>query len=65
MHTFLSLGPSGNMQGSPTWFDVLANKVDTCRTFKLFPYPHRYIDAANRWGQDIMIKKVWKQTEVH
>ncbi len=35
-HPCISLGPSGNMQGSLKWFDLLTSKVIICCTFKEF-----------------------------
>ncbi len=32
-------------------FNLLTSKVVICRTFKEFPYTHRYITLANSWGK--------------
>ncbi len=50
-HPCISLGPSGNMQGSLKCFDLLTREVVICRNFKEFPYTHRYITLANSWGK--------------
>jgi len=47
----ISLGPSGNLQGSLKCFDLLTGKVLTRRTMKGLPLSDRVLARVNRWGK--------------
>ena len=49
-HSCLSLGPSGNLQGSLKCFDILTGKVATRRTIKVLLMPDRFLKTLNMWG---------------
>ena len=50
-HGCLSLGPSGNLQGSVKYFDLKIGKVVTRPTIKVLPMPNRVLKLANSWGE--------------
>ena len=50
-HSCISLGPSGNLQGSLKCFDLITGKVIVRRTIKVLPIPDRILKLANRWGK--------------
>ena len=50
-HSFLALGPSGNLQGSVKCYDLLTGKVVVRRTIKVLPMPERLLRLANQWGK--------------
>jgi len=52
-HPCVSLGPSGNMQGSLKCFDIKTGKVVTHRTNKVIPMPDDIIiiKTVNGWDQ--------------
>ena len=49
-HPCLSLGPSGNLQGSQIFFDLEIGKVLLRRTITRLPMPERVIKFINDWG---------------
>ena len=50
-HSCISLGPSGNLQGSLKCFDLITGKVIVRRTFRTIPIPDRILKLVNRWGK--------------
>ena len=50
--TCIAVGPSGNLQGSVTCFDLETGKVVIRRTInEVIPMPTRVIKSINQWGQ--------------
>ena len=50
-HACISLGPSGNWQGSQVCFDPETGKVDFRRTITRLPMPTSIIQVINNWGK--------------
>ena len=50
-HGCVTLGTSGNWQGSTKCFDLETGKVVTRRVVKQVPYPDRVIKRVNEWGK--------------
>ena len=50
-HPCISLGPSGNWQGSQVCFDLETGKVVSRRTITSLPMPASVIKVINDWGQ--------------
>ena len=50
-HACISLGPSGNWQGSQLCFDIETGKVVLRRVIKVLPMPDSVIDILNNWGK--------------
>ena len=48
-HPCISLGPSGNWQGSKICFDPETSKVVLRRTITRLPMPERFIKVINYW----------------
>ena len=49
-HGCVSLGPSGNWQGSHVCFDLETGKVVLRRATKTLPMPESVIRVINEWG---------------
>jgi hypothetical protein len=47
----VSLGPSGNWQGSQVCFDLETGGVVLCRVIKVLPMPDSIIEVINNWGK--------------
>ena len=47
----MSLGPSGNWQGSQVCFDLETERVVLCRVIKVLPIPDSVIKEINDWGK--------------
>jgi len=45
------LGPTGNMQGTYKFFNLLTGHVIKRRSFTVLPYPNRMIRLVNEWGE--------------
>ena len=45
------LGPTGNMQGTYKFFNLLTGHVVKRRSFTVLPYPSRMIRLVNEWGK--------------
>ena len=50
-HSCISLGPSGNIQGSLKCFDLETGKVVTRRRVADLLFPNRMLKKANAWGE--------------
>ena len=50
-HACISLGPSGNWQGSQVCFDLETGKVVLRRVIKTLPMPESVIRVINAWGK--------------
>ena len=50
-HACISLGPSGNWQGSQVCLDLETGVVVLRRTIKRLPMPDRIIKVINDWGK--------------
>ena len=50
-HSCLTLGPSGNLQGSVKCFDLLTGRVVVCQTNKVLLMPDSIPKLINRWGK--------------
>ena len=50
-HSCISLGPSGNWQGSQVCFDLETGKVVFRRTITRLPMPTVIIQVINNWGK--------------
>ena len=50
-HGCLSLGPSGNWQGSQVCFDLETGRVVLRRNIKVLPIPDSVIQVINDWGK--------------
>ena len=50
-HSCISLGPSGNIQGSLKCFDLETGKVVIRRRVVQLPFPNRMLKKANAWGK--------------
>ena len=50
-HACISLGPSGNWQGSQVCFDLETGKVVFRRTITRLPMPTSIIQVINNWGK--------------
>ena len=50
-HGCVSLGPSGNWQGSQLCFDLVSGKVVLRRVIKVLPMPDSIIEVLNNWGK--------------
>ena len=49
-HGCISLGTSGNRQGSLKCFDLKPGKIMIQRLFKVIPMPGRVVNLVNYWG---------------
>ena len=47
----MSLGPSGNWQGSQVCFDLKTGRVVLRRVIKILPMPDIFIQLINNWGK--------------
>ena len=50
-YSCISLGPSGNMQGSLKCFDLKTGKVVIRRRVEQLPFPNRMLKKAIEWGK--------------
>ena len=50
-HPCISIGPSGNWQGSQIFFDLETGKLVLIRTITRLPMPERGIKVVNDWGK--------------
>ena len=50
-HGCISLGPSGNWQGSQVCFDLETGRVVLHRNIKVLPMPDSVIQVINDWGK--------------
>ena len=50
-HGCISLGPSGNWQGSQVCFDLETGRVVLRRNIKVLPMPDSVIQVINNWGK--------------
>ena len=50
-HGCVSLGPSGNWQGSQVCFDLETGKVVLQRVIRILPMPESVICVVNAWGK--------------
>ena len=51
-HPCISLGASGNRQGSIKYFDIDTGKLVIRRMFRKMAWPDRLIKKANAWGKE-------------
>ena len=51
IHGYISLGPSGNWQGSQVCSDLETSIVVLCRNIKVLPTPDSVIQVINDWGK--------------
>ena len=50
-HGCISLGPSGNWQGSQVCFDLETGRVVIRRNIEVLPMPDSVIQVINDWGK--------------
>ena len=50
-HSYLALGPSGNLQGSVKCFDLLPGKVVVHQKIKVLLRPDIILKLIHRWGK--------------
>ena len=61
-HGCISLGPSGNWQGSQVCFDLEIGRVVLRRNIKVLPMPDSVIQVINDWGESqkiLTLKTSW------
>ena len=52
-HSCITLGPSGNRQGSVKCFDLETGKVVVRRTINQIPWPEIMIKNSSAWGNEV------------